>query len=145
MEHRTFRAAQRIEGKSAAPGIALGPLMRLVAATSSARRARSEADEQQALADAIEASRLDLTELAGKVKDEDAEAILAFQIALLEDENLAAPAFAMIAGGEAANRAWLAAIDAEITTYDQADDSYFRARASDLRDLRDRVLRRLSG
>src|SRR5262249_14582754 len=38
-----------------------------------------------------------------------------------------------------------AAIDPEIATYDQAEDSYFRARASDLRDLRERVLRRLAG
>src|SRR6202007_2105116 len=42
-------------------------------------------------------------------------------------------------------KAWVAAIDPEIATYDQADDPYFRARATDLRDLRDRVLRRLSG
>src|SRR5437899_1383348 len=49
------------------------------------------------------------------------------------------------ADGEVANKAWVAAIDPEIATYDQADDPYFRARASDLRDLRDRVLRRLAG
>jgi phosphoenolpyruvate-protein phosphotransferase (PTS system enzyme I) len=145
MDHRTFRAAHRVEGRSVAPGIAMGPLVRLVAAKSIARQSHSKAGERRALVDAIEASRLDLTELAGKVKDEDAEAILAFQIALLEDENLVAPALARIAVGEAANRAWLAAIDPEITTYDQADDPYFRARASDLRDLRDRVLRRLAG
>src|SRR6202040_4413196 len=68
-----------------------------------------------------------------------------FQIALLEDDNLAAPAFAGIAGGEAANRAWSAAIDPEIASYDGASDPYFRARASYLRDLRDRVLRHLAG
>jgi len=67
------------------------------------------------------------------------------QIALLEDDNLAAAAFALIAGGEAASRAWSAAIDPEIASYDAADDPYFRARASDLRDLRDRVLRHLAG
>ena len=38
-----------------------------------------------------------------------------------------------------------AAIDAEIASYEEAEDSYFRARASDLRDLRDRVLRHLAG
>jgi phosphotransferase system enzyme I (PtsI) len=123
----------------------LGPLLRLFAAKPGTHQSRSKADERQALADALEASRLDLVALAGKVEDEDAETILAFQIALLEDENLAAPAFALIANGEAANRAWAAAIDPEIATYDQADDPYFRARASDLRDLRDRVLRRLAG
>src|SRR5262249_57444158 len=100
--------------------------------------------EQRALTDAIEASRRDLAELADKVADDDAEAILAFQIALLEDENLVAPAVALIADGEAAYRAWSAAIDPEIATYEQADDPYFRARATDLRDLRDRLLRRLS-
>jgi phosphoenolpyruvate-protein phosphotransferase (PTS system enzyme I) len=145
MDDRTHRAARRIEGRSAAPGIALGRLVRLVAATSQGRQARSSASERIALADALEASRLELATLAGKVGNDDAEAILSFQIALLEDENLVAPALARIADGEAANRAWMAAMDPEIANYDQADDPYFRARAPDLRDLRDRVLRRLSG
>src|SRR5215475_15890917 len=145
MDHRMRQAAHRIEGRSAAPGIALGPLVRLVATTAETIRSRSAAGERQALADALEVSKRDLVALAGKVEDEDAEAILAFQVALLEDENLAAPAFALIADGESASRAWCAAIDPEIAGYDQADDPYFRARASDLRDLRDRVLRRLAG
>jgi phosphotransferase system enzyme I (PtsI) len=119
--------------------------LRLVAAKPQTRSSRSVAGEQQALADALEASKLDLAALAGKVEDEDAEAILAFQAALLEDENLAAPAFARVADSEAADRAWIAAIDPEIARYEQAEDSYFRARTSDLRDLRDRVLRRLAG
>ena len=145
MDHRTQRAAHRVEGRSAAPGIAMGRLVRLVAAKPEAGQSRPVAGEHQALADALEASRLDLTALAGRIKDEDAEAILSFQLALLEDESLATPAFALIADGEVANRAWVAAIDPEIATYDRADDPYFRARASDLRDLRDRVLRRLAG
>ena len=114
MDHRTHQAAHRIEGRSAAPGIALGPLVRLAATTSETVQSRSAAGEQQALADALEMSRLDLTALAAKVDDEDAEAILSFQVALLEDENLAAPAFALIADGEIASRAWCAAIDPEI-------------------------------
>jgi phosphoenolpyruvate-protein phosphotransferase (PTS system enzyme I) len=145
MDHRTHHSAHRLAGRSAAPGIARGPLLRLVAARSGARKSGSNAVEQQALAEALEAAKLDLAALADKVEDEDAEAIVSFQIALLEDENLAAPAFALIAKGEAAGRAWAAAIDSEIASYDQADDAYFRARASDLRDLRERVLRRLAG
>jgi phosphoenolpyruvate-protein phosphotransferase (PTS system enzyme I) len=145
MDHRTHRPAHRVEGKSAAPGIALGPLLRLAAAKSQPHQSHSTAGEREALVDALEASKLDLVGLADKVEDEDAEAILSFQIALLEDENLAAPAFALIADGEVARKAWVAAIDPEIANYDQADDPYFRARASDLRDLRDRVLRRLAG
>ena len=145
MDHRTHRPAHRVEGRSAAPGIALGPLVRLSAAKSQARQSRSAAGEREALTDALEAAKLDLVGLVDKIDDEDAEAILAFQIALLEDENLAAPAFALIADREVASKAWISAIDPEIASYDQADDPYFRARASDLRDLRDRVLRRLAG
>src|ERR1700686_2005107 len=145
MDHRTHRVAHRIQGRSAAPGIALGPLVRLAPVKHEAGQHRSAAEERQALVDALAASQTDLVSLAHEAGDDEAEAILAFQIALLEDDNLAAPGFARIAGGEVASRAWSAAIDAEIASYDEADDAYFRARASDLRDLRDRVLRHLSG
>src|ERR1700680_3344371 len=145
MDDRTHRAAHRIEGRSAAPGIALGPLLRLAPAKHDNRQYRSAAEEHRALVDALVASQVDLSVLPREVGEADAEAILSFQIALLEDENLAAPAFALIAGGEVANRAWSAAIDPEIASFDAAEDPYFRARASDLRDLRDRVLRHLAG
>src|SRR5712672_703785 len=145
MDHRTHRTAHRIQGRSAAPGIALAPLVRLAPVKLDARQYRSAAEEHQALVDALAASQADLISLAHEAGHDEAEAILAFQIALVEDDNLAAPAFALIAGGEAASRAWSAAIDPEIASYDAADDPYFRARASDLRDLRDRVLRHLAG
>src|SRR5438876_2229496 len=145
MDDRTHRVAQRIKGRPAVPGIALGPLVRLTPAKHDARQSRSEAEEHQALVDALAASQADLISLAHEAGDDEAEAILAFQTALVEDDNLTAPAFASIAGGEAANRAWCAAIDSEITSYEGASDPYFRARASDLRDLRDRVLRHLTG
>jgi phosphotransferase system enzyme I (PtsI) len=145
MDDRTHRAAHRIHGRSAAPGIALGRLVRLAPAKHEARQYRSAAEEHQALVDALAASNVDLTALVRDVGDDEAEAILSFQIALLEDDNLAAPAFVLIAGGEVANRAWSAALALQIASYDGASDSYFRARASDLRDLRDRVLRHLAG
>src|ERR1700704_3010356 len=145
MDHRTHRAALRIEGRPAAPGIALGPLVRLAPVKHDVRQHRSAAEEHQGLVDALNASQEDLSLLAREAGDAEAEASLAFQIALLEDESLAAPAFAQIADGEAAHRAWSAAIDPEIASYEAAEDAYFRGRASDLRDLRDRVLRHLAG
>src|SRR5882757_5006018 len=145
MDHRTRRAAQRIEGRSAAPGIALAPLVRLAPIKHDARQHRPPAEEHQALADALGASQEDLSLLARGAGDAEAEAILAFQIAVLEDDSLVAPAFARIANGEAAHGAWSAAIDPEVASYEAAEDPYFRGRASDLRDLRDRVLRHLSG
>jgi phosphotransferase system enzyme I (PtsI) len=145
MDDRAQRAAHRVEGRPAAPGIALGPLVRLAAVRHDARQHRPPEEERQALADALAASQEALGLLARGAGDADAEAILSFQVAMLEDDNLAAPAFALIGGGEVAHRAWRAAIDPEIASYDEASDPYFRARASDLRDLRDRVLRHLAG
>src|SRR6266403_2987378 len=91
MDHRTHRAAHRIEGRSAAPGIALGPLVRLAPVKHDARQYRSAAEEHQALVDALAASQADLISLAHEAGDDEAEAILAFQIALVEDDNLTAP------------------------------------------------------
>ena len=104
MDRRTHPAAQRIEGRSAAPGIALGPLVRLAPVKHDARQYRSAAEEHQALADALGSSQEDLSLLAREAGDAEAEAILAFQIALLEDDSLVAPAFARIADGEAAEK-----------------------------------------
>src|SRR5258705_12558991 len=131
MDHRTHRAAYRIEGRSAAPGIALGSLVRLAPVKHDARQYRSAAEEHQALVDALAASQADLISLAHEAGDDEAEAILAFQTALVEDDNLTTPAFASIAGGEAANRAGCAAIDSEITSYAGASDPHFRPRPSD--------------
>src|ERR1700682_197798 len=145
MDDRTHRAAHRIEGRSAAPGIALGPLVRLIPVEHEVRQYRSAAEERQALADALAGSQEDLSALSDQAGDDEAEAILAFQIALLEDDGLVAPALLRIDADDAASQAWSAAINPEIASYDAAEDPYFRARASDLRDLRDRVLRHLAG
>src|SRR5690606_17912836 len=71
--------------------------------------------------------------------------ILLTQIAFLEDEELAHPAYEAIAAGADAGVAWRAALDAEIAAYRAAEDEYFRARAADFEDLRDRVLAALQG
>jgi phosphotransferase system enzyme I (PtsI) len=145
MDDRTHRAAHRIEGRSAAPGLALGPLVRLISVQHEVRQYRSAAEEHRALVDALAASQEDLGALSRQAGDDEAEAILAFQMALLEDDSLVAPALARIDAGDGAGQAWSAAIDPEIASYDAAEDPYFRARASDLCDLRDRVLRHLAG
>ena len=60
---------------------------------------------------------------------------------MLEDEALTAPAFARDRRRAAsADDAWVDALDAEIAGYEAADDEYFRARAADSKDIRDRVL-----
>ena len=66
--------------------------------------------------------------------------ILEFQLALLDDPALAEPAYAAITTGESAAMAWRHCLDGQIAEYEAAEDDYFRARASDLRDLQERVL-----
>ncbi|MEW6688922.1 MAG: putative PEP-binding protein, partial [Pseudomonadota bacterium] len=58
---------------------------------------------------------------------------------------LPAIAYEALARGSSAQAAWQTALEAEIADYESASFPYFRARASDLRDLRDRVLEALFG
>ena len=87
---------------------------------------------------------LAIAALAERAEGEAAE-ILGFQLAMLEDDALAEPAFQSIASGYAADQAWREALDAEIEIYRNGDDEYFRARSADLEDIRDTVLDHLYG
>lgn len=101
-----------------------------------------------ALRGAIGRAKAELEMLVAQVQDtEGAGEILGFQLALLDDPSLAAPAFAALepAGPESptAEAAWMAALAAEIAPYLSDPDEHFRARSSDLIDLRDRVCAQL--
>jgi phosphotransferase system enzyme I (PtsI) len=134
----------RCSGRTASPGVAIGTLFVLQAAIHRVRGIGTAAEEEHALAEAIEAAKSELAVLIAQTEGEAAE-ILTFQVAMLEDDALAAPARAEIATGSPADLAWRQALDAQIADYAAAEDEYFRARASDLVDIRDRVLQHLSG
>jgi len=85
-------------------------------------------------------SQADLAALVREIGDDEAEAILSSRCAARR-RHLAAPAFALIAGGEVANRAWSAALALQSHRTMGPAILISAARASDLRDLRDRVLR----
>jgi len=131
-------------GRAASPGVAIGTLYVLEAIVDGSRTAGTPAEEQAALNAAIDAAKLALTELIAAGEGEAVE-ILSFQLAMLEDEALTAPALADIAAGMPADKAWRKALDAEIGGYAASEDEYFRARVSDLEDIRDGVLRQFSG
>ena len=135
-----------VPGTPVSPGLARGPLVRLAegVATSAHRHGAAE-DEAALLRSALDASRAELGALMRRTHDTDAETILAFQIAMLEDPVVTAPAFEAIAGHAAAAAAWRAAMDRQVREFHEAGDLYFRARAADLRDMRDRVLRHIAG
>ena len=135
---------QRFVGQPAAPGLALGALFPLTTQTGTRAASGVAESEAEALRSALSSALTDLKGLIGQSTD-DAVAILEFQVALLEDDALAEFAFSAITAGRAADRAWLHAMEQEIAGYEGSDDEYFRARAADLHDIRERVLGHLTG
>ena len=122
----------RRQGRPASPGMAWGPIWRW---PEPERHAAAYGPPQGAaeLRAAIARGRSELeSEVAAQ--EGDAAEILAVQLALLEDDTLAAPAFAVLAGpaAPAAAVAWRAALEVEIAGYQASDEAAFRARAADL-------------
>ena len=133
-----------LTGRAAAPGLAIGPVTVLRDAVAKRTNFGDPAQEAAALKAAIAAASADIAGLIATVRGEAAE-ILEFQVAMLEDDALAEGAYDAISVGIAADHAWRSALDAEIAGYHAADDEYFRGRAADLIDIRDRVLAHLGG
>jgi phosphotransferase system enzyme I (PtsI) len=134
----------RLTGRAASSGLAIGPVIVLTSGGARRTTVGDPSQEAAALQAAIEAATAEIVGLMGTVQREVAD-ILEFQVALLEDDALAEAAYDAIAGGVAADQAWRSALDAEIAGYCAAEDEYFRARAADLVDIRDRVLAQLGG
>ena len=134
---------RRVLGRPASPGYAAGRVVYLRLSEAPKRRPSGDPRiEATALREAVAGALADTRSLQARVDAEAAE-IIAFQVAMLEDDELVAPAGVAIAGGAPADTAWEAAVDAEIAGYAAADDPYFRARTADLQDIRDRVLTKL--
>lgn len=131
-------------GTAASDGLHMGPVRWLHGRSLKKRVATDPATERKALEDAITSALGDIAALISNVTGE-AEDMLAFQLAMLEDEALSAKAWQAIDAGQLADLAWTSAMQDEIAGYDASEDEYFRARAADLADIRDRVLRHLSG
>jgi len=135
---------QRLAGQPASPGLALGRIIEL-ASTPSHRSGGQAGPPREALAAAIAEAVHQLETLRSSTNDAEARKILEFQIEFLTDPALLEPAQRQLAEGSDANRAWCAAIDAQIADFEAADDDYFRHRVGDLRDMRARVLATLAG
>lgn len=141
----TLRAPFHVTGTPASPGFARGPLYVLEDAHAAHARVAGAADAEAAALRAalLEATR-ELTALRATAGEPEAGSLLEFQIAMLEDDALVGPAFVAIANGAPADAAWRTALDEQAGEYRAAEDAYFAARALDLDDMRDRVLRSLT-
>ncbi|MBV8653657.1 MAG: phosphoenolpyruvate--protein phosphotransferase [Alphaproteobacteria bacterium] len=137
-------AALTFKGRTASPGFAEGPFVRVDQVRVHGRDPGNSREEDKALRDALAASNDQLVALARTIAGDAAE-ILEFQLALLEDEGLLEPIFAAIAAGAAADIAWSHGLTEQIDDYRANPDDYLHARAADLIDLRDRVLAALDG
>ena len=98
-------AELRVTGRVASGGFAAGPVAVFSTGGGAVRGAGEPVAEAQALRDAIAAALEQLWDLAANAGSDGAD-ILAFQIAMLEDETLSETAFAAIGAGVTADRAW---------------------------------------
>jgi phosphotransferase system enzyme I (PtsI) len=125
--------------------MASGPLVRLEGGVRASRGPSSPAVEHEAIGLALASAQEALALLCDQSDDEQAASILAFQLALLEDDEIVRPTHEGIDNAHPADLAWQRVIDALIEDYRRSQEPYFRERAADLCDLRDRVLDVLHG
>lgn len=145
-------------GQPASPGRAVGPLYRAGEPPAPSGLIGSGGEPRAALAAAVERAIAELRALTAEA-DAESAGILDFQIELLLDGELLAPALARIERGEGAALAFAAAMneridevageadeaDSETDETDQAEPDPFALRAADLMDLQHRVLDALAG
>lgn len=133
-----------LSGIVAAAGLTVGTIRIERSDRRSRRPAGTPAEERAAMKAALARALADVRRLiAGS--DTLAAEILEFQEALLEDDDLLAPVFGAIDAGRPAHDSWAEKLDEEMTAYRAGNDAYMAARAEDLRDLQQRVLRALTG
>jgi phosphocarrier protein FPr len=139
-----------LTGVPAAPGLALGPARLPQRTPVPAARASSgdPATEWRALEAAREAVAGDLRRSRAAMADRagDSEtAIFDAHLLLVDDPGLVEPAReAVFSRSEPAGRAWAEAVARAAAAWDALDEPYQRARAADVRDVGDQVLRRLT-
>ena len=140
-----------LRGTPASPGIAIGPLavMRPTRIEVAKRRVDDPEAEWRRLQVAIEEARAEVRDLVGKIRllagEKDAS-IFEAHLLFLQDPVLLNPARQLLVEQKMnAEAAWQTAIDKVVATYDHLDDAYLQARAADLIDVGQRVIRLLSG
>lgn len=141
---------KHVQGISASPGIAIGPgwQYRRQSLTIPCETADDPKAEEKRLMAAQEAATAELCDLIDCQQDRlspDELAIFQAQNMMLSDPDLLAKVLAAIAEGASAEAAWWAGIRQVASDLEALSDPYFRARAADVRDVGERVLRRLLG
>jgi phosphoenolpyruvate-protein kinase (PTS system EI component) len=143
-----------ILGIPGSPGVGLGHAL-IVAASASSEPSGTEggpqadpAREAQRLGSAFEATAAELTELAARIASatgQEVAAILDAQALIALDPALCEPALDAVSSGVPAEEAAVASASTLARTLESLEDERFRARAADVRDVGQRIARRLGG
>ena len=138
-----------ITGVSAAPGLAIGPLYQVQASRIVVKDVPREVEtERRQLRQALETAREQLDDVYESVRARSGRseaAIFRAHQALLNDPDLVGEVDALVVGGHAAAWAWQQAIEARIGEMRKVQDERLAARAVDLHDVGQRVLRLMAG
>jgi phosphoenolpyruvate-protein phosphotransferase len=142
--------ASRLTGLPASPGIVTGPAWRYERRRLEIMRRTGDGTgtEQQRLDAALSAAAADLDAVVEKQRTRltpEVAAIFEAQRLMLADPDLLARSRREIAGGASAEAAWRAGIEHAAAALEALPGAVFRARAGDVRDVGDRVLRLLLG
>lgn len=138
-----------LQGISASPGLACGPLFRLDTIELEQDPGNHSPSEQRSLLNnALDQVRLHISvtlQQSRPTADPQAAAIFATHLAMLDDPALLDAAHAAIEQGRSAGHAWSQSLLAQCDKLQALDNALLAERANDLRDLRQRVLRVLLG
>jgi phosphocarrier protein FPr len=129
-------------------GIALGPLLMLEAVDLAVTNAPSgtPAEELAKLTAAMQSVKDEIRRLGNAKSVVGQKAILEAQALILVDPVVLTKVESLLDSGEfSAARAWTTVTGELATQYKAMDDPYLRERASDIRDIANRVLRRVQG
>ena len=136
-----------IKGVGAAPGIAVGPVFHFQPVDLDLEKAEGQ-NEQMALPEALDCAREQLTELHRQMTEKKLGAEAAIFEAhkeLLDDPELLETVQAHVQSGQRAIKAWKLTIDDRAQAIAALNDPLLAARAADLRDVGNRVLRLMLG
>lgn len=134
----------RLQGQGNGQGYAIGPAHVPSEPWSPIEGGASPSLEFDLLRSAIEEAVSALKDLMVRT-DPPSSDILEFQVEMLRDPVIGDLAAEYIAEGQNAALAWVTALEEYIAGFEQSEDDDIRARAVDVIDIRDRVLRILEG
>ncbi len=135
-----------LRGVTASPGLAVGQIFQVRRREFEFMDTASEPNrERRALQEALEAARGELEALQTRLEDPGRAAIFAAHAELLEDPELRELAQGAMARGKSAPAAWKGAYSLHAERLAALPNELLAARATDLQDVGERVLRLLTG